>query len=110
MTAYTVRNQGKKSDKEMNSKLSSEMKEACIENMTKNLCMLRTLLHLSQAELADLIGVSRQTIVYIENRTRKLSYGCFLSLMFVFTQNKETNSLLKILGIYTEELKKIYSA
>ncbi|MBO5869599.1 MAG: helix-turn-helix domain-containing protein [Clostridia bacterium] len=80
-----------------------------IENMTKNMVALRTMLHLSQAELADLIGVGRQTLVAIETRKRKMTWNTFLSLLFVFTQNKETNSLLGVFGIYTAELKYKYS-
>jgi len=32
-----------------------------------------------------------------------------LSLLFVFSQNKETSGLLEIFGIYSKELKEIYS-
>ncbi len=85
------------------------MKETCIENMTRNLCALRTMLHLSQAELAMLIGVARSTILYIENRTRKMTWNTFLSLMFIFYQNKETKELLRFFEIYPDKLKKMYS-
>lgn len=93
----------------MPSKLDDKTKEMSIENMTKNMVALRTMLHLSQAELADLIGVGRQTLVAIETRKRKMTWGTFLSLLFVFSQNKETNSLLEIFGIYTPKMKGIYS-
>ena len=90
-------------------KLDEKIKEMSIENMTKNMVALRTMLHLSQAELATLIGVGRQTLVAIETRKRKMTWSVFLSLLFVFSQNKETYSLLEIFGIYTSEMKKIYS-
>jgi len=93
----------------MPDKLNEKIKEMSIENMTKNMVALRTMLHLSQAELAVLIGVGRQTLVAIENRKRKMTWNTFLSLLFVFSQNKETNSLLEIFGIYTSEMKQIYS-
>ena len=85
------------------------IKKLCIDNMTQNLSVLRTMLHLSQAELASLIGVARSTIVYIENRQRKMTWGTFLSLVFVFIQNRETKELLEFFKIYPNELKEIYS-
>ncbi len=90
-------------------KLDEPLKEKSIENMTKNMLTLRTMLHLSQAELATLIGVGRQTLVAIETRKRKMTWSTFLSLLFVFSQNKQTNSLLEIFEIYTPTMKKIYS-
>ncbi len=93
----------------MSFKLNETLKEVSVENMTKNMVALRTMLHLSQAELAELIGMGRQTLVAIENRKRKMTWNTFLSLLFVFSQNKETCSLLEIFGIYTPEMKRIYS-
>lgn len=93
----------------MPEKLTEQMKELAVENMVKNLTVLRTMLHLSQVELATLIGVGRQTLVAIETRKRKMTWSTFLSLLFVFSQNKETSSLLEIFGIYSAEMKEIYS-
>lgn len=90
-------------------KLDEKIKEKSIENMIKNMVTLRIMLHLSQAELANLIGVGRQTLVAIETRKRKMTWNMFLSLLFVFSQNKETYSLLEIFGIYTSEMREIYS-
>lgn len=90
-------------------KIPDKIKNNAIENMTKNLSTLRTMLHLTQADLAELIGVGRQTIVYIENGTRTLTYGNYLSLLFVFLQYKETEQLLRIFGVYPKELEKIYT-
>lgn len=89
--------------------LDEKIKDEAVENMIKNLVVLRTMLHLSQAELATLIGVGRQTLVAIETRKRKMTWSVFLSLMFVFSQNKETRELLELFGIYSEKLKHIYS-
>lgn len=89
--------------------LEERIKKECIENMTNNLSALRTMLHLSQADLATLIGVARSTIVYIENKQRKMTWSTFLSLLFVFSQNKETKELLKFFEIYPDKMQKIYS-
>ena len=89
--------------------LSENSKQMVIDKMLDNLAVLRTMLHLTQAELATLIGLGRQTYVSIENRKRKMTWGTFLSLMFVFSQNEETKKLLDLFEIYTPEMKKIYS-
>ena len=82
--------------------------EKAIQIMTESLPVLRTMLQLSQAQLAELIGVGRQTLVAFETGKRTMTWNTFLSLLFVFTQRKETNELLNVLGIYTEELKNVY--
>ena len=70
---------------------------------------LRARLGLSQTQLADCIGVTRQTISSIENQSRELSWTNFLSLLFLFLQNAQTAKLLPVMGIYTDELARIFS-
>ena len=93
----------------MKPELTKDIQAEAIRNMTKNLSVLRTMLNLTQAELASIIGIGRQTLVAVENNKRAMSWGVFLSLLFVFSQNKETQVLLEVFNIYTSELKKIYS-
>lgn len=78
-------------------------REKLIKNMTENLPMLRTRLGLTQEELAEKIGVSRSTVLSIENKKREMTWNTFLSLMLLFTKNENTNKLLNILEIYTDE-------
>lgn len=80
------------------------LRENVTKNMAENLAMLRTKLDLTQEQLANLIGVSRHTIMQVENTRAKLSWNNFLSLLLIFTKNSETDRLLNILEIYTDEL------
>lgn len=80
------------------------LREKVTNNMAENLAMLRTKLALTQEQLASLIGVSRHTIMQVENKKAKLSWSNFLSLLLIFTKNSETDKLLNILEIYTDEL------
>ena len=64
---------------------------------------------MSQTQLADCIGVTRQTISSIENQVRELSWTNFLSLLFLFLQNADTAKLLPVMGIYTDELENVFS-
>ena len=74
-----------------------------INNMTDNLPMLRKRVGLTQEELAQKIGVSRGTIAAIENKKREMTWNTFLSLMLLFIKNENTNKLLNVLDIYTED-------
>lgn len=80
------------------------VREKVKTNMADNLAMLRTKLELTQVQLANLIGVSRHTIMQVENKKAKLSWNTFLSLLLIFIKNPETDKLLNILEIYTDEL------
>lgn len=57
--------------------------------------MLLTRLSLTQMKLANLIGVSRDTIMQIENNKFKLSWNTFSNLLLIFIKNPETDKLLK---------------
>ncbi|MBQ4261432.1 MAG: helix-turn-helix transcriptional regulator [Ruminococcus sp.] len=92
----------------MYKKLSEESKSNAVKNMSDNLVALRTMLHLTQAQLAEIMGVTRQTLVLYETGKRVMTWNTFLSLMFIFTQKRETRELLNILNIYTDEMKELY--
>ena len=92
----------------MYKKLSEESKSNAVKNMSDNLVALRTMLHLTQAQLAEIMGVTRQTLVLYETGKRVMTWTTFLSLMFIFTQKRETRELLNILNIYTDEMKELY--
>ena len=79
-------------------------KSQLIENMVDNLPTLRAKMAISQEGLAELIGVSRSTITTIERKKKKMTWNMFLSLVLVFIKNKETDKLLGVMGIYTDEL------
>ena len=78
-----------------------------INNMVDNLVVLRTKLQLKQVELANKIGISRQTLLAIENKQRPLSWSTFLTLFTVFNSNEETKLLLDVMGINTEDVRNV---
>ena len=79
-------------------------KDELIKNMTENLPVLRAKLGITQEDLAEKIGISRSTIVSIENKKPEMTWNPFLSLILVFTKNEDTNKLLNVMEIYTDEL------
>ena len=84
--------------------MTDEKKNALIALMTDNVSMLRVRLNLTQVQLAELIGLSRYTLMAIEKKQRKMTWSAFLSLLLVFSKNQDTAKLLETIGIYTEQL------
>lgn len=84
--------------------VTEAMKNDLIDKMQENLQILRLKLKLTQKGLAEMIGVSRYTIMSIENRNRQMSWSTFLALILIFSNNKDTDAMLSLFGIYTDEL------
>ena len=76
--------------------LSEEEKYALIEKLTPELPLLRAKAEISQEEIANIIGTSRQTYGAIERKARKMSWNTFLSLILLFDNNDKTKEILKI--------------
>ena len=83
--------------------MTEESKKQLVANMADNLPMLRVRLGLTQSELAEVLGVSRHTIINIENKKREMTWNVFMALVLLFAKNKETEKLLGVLEIYTDE-------
>jgi len=79
-------------------------KKELVEHLSDNLAMLRTSLGLTQAELAEKLGLSRHTLMAVEKKQREMAWSTFLSLVLIFTKNEKTDKLLNILEIYTDDL------
>ncbi len=84
--------------------MNDNQKKILSDRMVDNLKVLRIKLGDSQEDLGCKIGVSRFTIAAIENQKRELTWNNFLALLMIFTKNKETDALLTVFGIYTDEL------
>lgn len=73
--------------------LTDEEKDKFIATLTPNLTILRTSAEISQEELANLIGVSRQTYSAIERKVRKMAclerhLKCSLLHIFCFCRKE----------------------
>lgn len=77
-----------------------------LARMTENLKVLRNKLSLTQDELAGKVGISRQTLVSIENKRREMSWNTFVALITVFRAEGSTSDLLDYFGIYSPELSR----
>lgn len=84
--------------------LTDEEKDNFIATLSPNLTVLRTKAEISQEELANLIGVSRQTYSAIERRIRKMAWSTYLSLVFFYDHNQKTHKMIRQLAIFPQEL------
>lgn len=76
--------------------------------MSKNLSMLRAKASLTQAQLADNIGIPRTTYSAIENKKRKMTFAVFVNLSKYFLSNKETVDIMNLLGLSEKTLNQFF--
>ncbi len=74
-------------------------REEYINKMVENLPLLRTAISLTQEQLAEKVGVSRQTIIAIEKKRRCLSWTLYLALVAIFLANEKSSELIRNLQI-----------
>ena len=84
--------------------IDDRYKENCIEILTENLAPLRAKAGMTQEEIANIIGVSRQTYYSIETRKRAMSWLIYLSLILLYDTNVNTHSMIRDLNAYPTEL------
>ncbi|MBE6598548.1 MAG: helix-turn-helix domain-containing protein [Ruminococcaceae bacterium] len=78
-------------------------------NLAKELPVLRAKLRLSQEELAELLDVSRHTIISIESNKRLMQWTTFLALIYILQQFSETRKMLASVGLLPLEYNKMLS-
>lgn len=84
--------------------ITDDYKTASIELLTENLPSLRARISITQEELANIIGVSRQTYYSLEIGKREMSWPIFLAIVFFFDIVKETSEMIRDLKIYPIDL------
>lgn len=82
------------------------LSKKCVDILTNELPVLRKICNLTQQQLADIVGVSRQTITNIENGKCEMKWSLFLAFMFLFGLDKESAEYLKQIDIPYDEVKK----
>lgn len=89
--------------------LSEEEKYALMEKLTPELPLLRTKAEISQEEIANIIGTSRQTYGAIERRARKMSWNTYLSLVWFYDYNRKTHKMIRNMDAFPHELIKKFN-
>lgn len=85
-----------------------EYKRIAVDILVDELPSLRAKIGISQDQLAEYVGLSRQTLSAIETRKRPISWQTFLSIVLYFTLNTKTNATLKLLPGFIDALQKCF--
>ena len=86
-------------------KLDEARKKQLIDILTDELRVLRAKIGLSQQNLANKMGVSRQTYGAIESKKQKMTWSNFLALLLLFSSNDGSAEIIARIGAYPPELK-----
>lgn len=89
--------------------LNEEEKDKFINALTPELALLRAKAEISQEEIANLIGISRQTYGSIERKARKMSWNTYLSLILFYDYNKKTHKMIRNISAFPHELIKRFN-
>ena len=84
--------------------IMEDYRKASIEILIENLPSLRARIGITQEELANIIGISRQTYYSLEKGNREMSWPIFLAIVFIFDSVKETSEMIRDLRIYPIDL------
>jgi len=85
--------------------LDEARKKQLIDIMTNELRVLRAKARISQQELANRMGVSRQTLGMIENKTHNMTWNHFMALLLIFKSSPGTSEIIDRIGAYPPELE-----
>lgn len=84
--------------------LSDAEKDRFIAELTPHLVYLRTQAEILQEDLANIIGVSRQTYSAIERKVRRMSWNTYLSLILFYDYNQKTHRFMRQMSLLPTEL------
>ena len=82
------------------------MQNEYIGRMVKNLPLLRASVELTQEHLSEKLGISRQTIVAIENEKSPLTWSLYLAMVCVFEQYEPSKKLLASFEVFSSKFLK----
>lgn len=86
---------------------TKEAKEKLIKQLVYELPVLRARLGVSQAEIAEKIGLSRQTYNSIETGKKEMNWTVFLATIAILQGNRETRMMIQRIDDMSEELERL---
>lgn len=89
--------------------ISTEKRNELCKLMASNLSTLREKAKMTQDELADKLGLARQTISAIETRKRKMQWSTFTVLLMFFSANDEIKKIMIAMGIINDDVEKAFN-
>ena len=89
--------------------LGKEERQKLASHLAKNLKSYRSACGWSQERLADIIGVTRQTVLAVENGKRDMTWTMFMAFLLLFLNNEKTRNELLCSGILSVQLREFLS-
>lgn len=84
--------------------LTEEERKEHVGKMVNMLKPLRFRLGITQKEVAEIVGMTRNNYSAIENGRKELTWKYFLALLFFYSYNPYTREMLKESGVISERL------
>lgn len=78
----------------------------CIDLMCDTLPQLRNVLNLTQEDFSKVIGVSRQSVINMEHKEKKLTRSIIISMVSFFSLREKTAEILFQNGLYNNAFVK----
>lgn len=91
----------------MSIKNSIYLRNTIVELLRKELPVLRAKARISQEDIAEKIGISRQTYSSIETGKREMSWTTFLALIAYFQNNESTKKMIGEINGLSEGIEMI---
>lgn len=82
----------------------TDNRDELISRLVENLPALRAKCNLTQSELADNIGIGRQTLMSIENKKSKMRKDTFIATIVYFSKNEKTSEFMKFLNLHLDQI------
>lgn len=83
------------------------LRDTIIELLRNELPVLRAKARVSQGEIAEKIGISRQTYSSIETGKREMSWTTFLALIAYFQNNENTKKMINEINGLSEDIEMV---
>lgn len=83
------------------------LRNTIVELLRKELPVLRAKARISQEDIAEKIGISRQTYSSIETGKREMSWTSFLALIAYFQNNESTKKMIGEINGLSEGIEMI---
>ena len=91
----------------MTDHISNERKQELCKILASNLPTLRAKANITQNELADRLGFSRQTISAVEGLKREMQWSTFSAIVLFFSKDQEIYRLMLVMSILDEDVMNI---
>lgn len=85
--------------------LTENKKKMLIERVSEELVALRAKAGLSQEEIANILGISRQSYGAFESGKKEMTWRTCISLIMYFEYNHKTQDMLHALELFPNELE-----